>query len=350
MPNIRTIAAAMTAGAAALASGGAGATETKGALYADLRVSVDYTDDKSPLAGPTWTLTDNNSIWGVKGSSVKGGVTVFGGYERFISADEEALPGFPLELTRQAYLGAAGFCGTVKVGKHGTAYADAGRKIDPFYNTAASGAGGLTTAGSVLGGGNSHGSSTAFNADFLGSTFVANQLAYTSPAWKDFTGNVALFLDESNTSNQDHGYGVGVEYMSGGLTAGIQYIGAQNANAATWGADVDARRLYASYADRRFGAGVSWEHLGTPLADADFMMLSGWYGLFENTRIAASLGLEDGSAFEGTSLRVGVFHDVLDSFTVWAAARNYDDSSGVAVDAMVVTFGAGYKFSLGFTQ
>src|SRR5262245_60809030 len=195
MPDIRKIAAAIVAASAAMAGGSAGATETKGAVYTDLRLSVDYTDDKSLLSGPTWNLTDNNSTWGVKGSTTKGEVTVFGGYERFVSADEEALPGFPIELTRQAWLGITSFCGTIKAGKHSTAYADAGRRIDPFYNTAASGFGGLADAGSLLGAGNSHGSSRAFNADFLGSAFVANHLAYQTPAWKNFTANVALFLD-----------------------------------------------------------------------------------------------------------------------------------------------------------
>ncbi|MGQ0586914.1 MAG: porin [Gammaproteobacteria bacterium] len=349
MPGTRRIAAAIAA-AATLAGGSAGATETRGAIYTDLRLSVDYTDDSSLLSGPTWNVTDNNSTWGVKGSTVKGGVTVFGGYERFVSADQDPLPGFPIELTRQAYLGMTSFCGTIKAGKHSTAYADAGRRLDPFYNTAASGSGGLAAAGSMLGGGNSHGSSAAFNADFLGSAFVANQLAYQSPAWKDFTGNVAVFLDESNTSDQDHGFGVGADYQDEGLAAGLQFISAQNANPATWGMDTDALRLHVSYAATTFGAGLSWESLDTTLGSADYLMLSGWYGLTENTRIAASLGVEDASPSEGSSLRLGVFHDVMDAFTVWAAARTYDDSSGAAVDSFAVTFGAGYKFSLGFTQ
>jgi len=331
-------------------AGAAAAVETKGALYGDLRLSFDYTDDASATPGPTYSVTDNNSAWGVKASTVKGGVTVFGGYERFISEDEPAVPGFPVELTRQAYLGITSFCGTIKLGRHSTAYADAGRKLDLFYNTAASGSGGLAAAGSIFGGGNSHGTSTAFNADTLGSAYVANHLSYESPAYRGVTGNAAFFTHETGDSNQDHDYGAGVEYAGDGLTAGVQYLDANGANASTWGTDVTATRLYAGYAREGFGVGASYEMLDLSAGadDATFTMLSAWYGLRDDTRLAASVGVEDASVGDGSSLRIGLFHDVLDSFTVWAAARHFGGSQ--LPDADVITFGASYKFSLGFSS
>jgi predicted porin len=352
MRDMRRFAATLAA-LAGTWMGAAGAVETKGALYGDLRISFDYADDDSGIAGPTYSVTDNNSAWGVKASTTKGGVTVFGGYERYISDDEPALPGFPVELTRESYLGITSFCGTVKLGRHRTAYADAGRKLDPFYNTAVSGAGGLAAAGSIFAGGNSHGTSTAFNGDAFGEAYVANHLSYQSPVYFGFTGNAAFFVHETNDANQDHDYGVGVEYAgserTAGLTAGLQYLDANGANGATWGTGVEALRLYAGYAQERYGLGLSYEKLAVSVGnDATFLMLSGWYGFRDDTRIAASFGTEDESASAGTSVRIGLFHDLLDSFTVWAAARTYSGDAGALPDADVFSLGASYKFSLGF--
>lgn len=351
MPDIRRLAALLATVAIAW-TGAAGAVETRGALYGDLRLSFDATDDDSGAAGPTYTVTDNNSAWGVKASTVKGRVTVFGGYERFISDDEPVLPGFPVELTRQAYLGITSFCGTIKLGRHSTAYADAGRKLDPFYNTAVSGSGGLAGAGSIFGGGNSHGTSAAFNADALGSAYVANHLSYQSPVLWGLTGNAAFFTHETGDADQDHDYGAGVEYAGYGVTAGLQFLDANGANGPTWGTDVEAMRFYAGLARERFGVGASWEKLDLSAGadDASFLMLSSWYGLRDDTRIAVSLGFEDESASEGDSQRIGLFHDVFDSFTVWAAARRYNGKSLATPDADVFSIGASYKFSLGFSS
>lgn len=330
----------------ATASGAAGATETRGALYADLRFSVDYAEDNSAATGPTYNFTDNNSIWGVKASTVRGGVTVFGAYERFIEADEATQP-FEV-VQREAYLGMRSFCGTVKAGRHVTAYADAGRKLDPFFNTAVAGASGVASGTSLFGGGNSHGSSSLFNADYFGNAFVSDHVSYESPAFMGVTANAAIFMDETNTAEQSHSYGGGAEFRGAGLTAGAQFIDSNM----QWGANVEAARLYLGYAQARFGLGASVEKidLPSPGANANYLMLSGWYGLRTDTRLAFSFGLEDESGTEGDSLRAGIFHDVLENFTVWAAARRYNERVAANPDADVFTIGASYKFSLGFSS
>jgi predicted porin len=335
--------------AAALFAGVAGAAETRGALYGDLRLSFDHTDDDT-MEDPASTTTDNQSVWGVKVSTARGGVTVFGAYERYIETDDPNLPGVPVELTRQAWIGLTSLCGTVKAGRHATAYSEAGRKLDPFYDTAASGIGGVVAAGSMFGAGNSHGTSAEFNADALGGAYVADHIAYRSPAFYGLTGNVAVFLDEEGTSDPSHGYGVGAEYLRDGITAGVQVIDANSANELTWGA-VGAMRLYGGYAHEKFGAGVSWEQLDHPGdSTAGYLMVSGWYGLTEHTRIAASIGSEDDTATDGGSVRAGVFHDLIEDFTVWAAVLHYTDDSPLAASSNVVTFGASYKFNLGFNS
>lgn len=332
--------------AALLAAGasGAGATEARGALYGDLRFSLDYAEDNSVAPGPTYNFTDNNSIWGVKASTARGGVTVFGAYERFVEADEAALPGDV--VTREAYLGVRSFCGTIKAGRHTTAYADAGRKLDPFFNTAVAGATGVASGTALFGRGNSHGSSNLFNADYFGNAFVADHLSYESPAFMGVTGNAAIFMDETNDADPDHSYGAGAEFRGRGLTVGAQFIDSNM----QWGADVEAARLYLGYAQDRFGVGASVEKIDFPgPANANFLMLSGWYGLRADTRLAFSFGLEDDSGTEGDSLRAGVFHDVLENFSVWAAARRYN-ARAAPVEADVFTLGASYKFSLGFSS
>jgi hypothetical protein len=352
MSNLSTPrATALAAIAAACMSGGALAAESRGALYGDLRLSLDYADDNSTASGPTYTVTDNNSVWGVKASTAQGGVTVFGAYERFIDSDDPST-GTPVEFTRQAYLGLTSFCGTVKFGRHSTAYADAGRKLDPFYNTAASGTGGVAAAGSIFGAGNSHGSSTRFNGDFLGEAIVADHIAYQTPVFLGLTANAAMFLDETGNADQDHDYGAGLEYAGGGFTAGAQFLDANGANFATWGVDVEAMRAYAGYAGSRFGAGASWERLDMPTGtdNASFLMVSAWYGVREDTRVAVSFGLENESGTEGDSLRAGVFHDVAENFTIWLAVRRYNERVAANPDADVVTLGGSYKFNLGFTQ
>lgn len=338
---------AAAAAAAVVTTAPAAALETRGALYGDLRLSLDYTEDGD---GQTFTATDNQSTWGLKFSTARGGVKVFGAYERFIDAGEPAAPGAPVEVTRLAYLGLASRCGTIKLGRHATTYSEVGRKLDPFYNTTVSGTDNALAAGSLAGGGNSHGTSTAFNADAFGNAYVADHLAYESPAFFGVRGNAALFLDESGTDDQDHDYGAGFEYAGHGVTAGGQFLDVNGANALTWGADLEAARFHAGYARPRFGAGASWERVDLPGAvTLNYLMVSGWVGVRDDTRVALSVGTEDDTAADGDSVRLGVFHDVIENFTVWAAGRYYNRSSSATLDANVITLGASYKFNLGFS-
>lgn len=317
--------------------------DAKGSVYGDLRYSLNYSEDNSGTPGPTYDFVDNNSYWGVKASTTQGGITAFGAYERFLDMDANVL----LDLVRQSYVGLQTGLGTVKYGQHATAYAEAGRKLDPFYNTAVTGLGGLGV-GALLGAGNSHGTSAIFNGDFIGSAYINNHLAYQSPNFFGATVNVAMVNDETGTADQDHTWGYGVEWSGMGITAGLQLIDDNNG---TWlTADEEAARLYGGYAANRFGAGVSYERVDFAggVTDAEFLMVSGWFGVLPGTRLAASYGQENESGAEGNSIRLGVFHDVIQNFTVWAAALRYDEGEAGNPDSDVVTLGASYKFDLGF--
>jgi predicted porin len=205
----------------------------------------------------------------------------------------------------------------------------------------------VATGTALFGRGNSHGSSNAFNADYIGNAFLADHVSYETPAFMGITANAAMFMDETNNADQNHSYGAGAEFRGGGLTAGAQFIDSNS----HWGLDVEAARLYLGYAQDRFGVGASVEKIDhpSPADNANYLMLSGWYGLRTDTRLAFSYGLEDDSGAEGDSLRAGIFHDVLENFTVWAAARRYNQRAA-PVEADVFTLGASYKFSLGFSS
>ena len=147
--------------------------------------------------------------------------------------------------------------GTLKFGRHPTAYAEAGRKLDPFYNTALTGAGGIADAGSMFRGGNSHGTATAFNADFVGNAISANQYSYQTPAYFGVSGNVAFIVDETGSDGVTRRYFGHSGYQRGHRSA--LYIAADGccafifaANTATRGGNPSASNLRIAIVDRVF--------------------------------------------------------------------------------------------------
>lgn len=343
MANARFWLAAL---AAASMSNGAVAADASGALYGDIRWSLDYAEDNSALPGPSYNATDNNSFWGVKASVTEGSLTAFGAYERFLDNDAQ----FGVDLVRQSYAGLAAGWGTVTVGTFETAYARAGRKADPFYDTAASGIAGVT-AFAVLVPGSSHGSSAALNGNFVGGAISANQIAYASPAFAGITVNAALFIDDSTTgADQDHDFGGGVEFNNAGISAGLQVldVNSDGTNVLGMFPHEEAYRLHGGYSGERFGVHASFEKLDlVGASDADYRIVSGWFGVTPATRLAASVGQENESGAEGTSFRFGVFQNVIENLTIWAVARQYDEGRSANPDASVFSLGASYKFRIG---
>jgi predicted porin len=238
--------------------------------------------------------------------------------------------------------------GTVQYGTFATAYMDSGRKLDPFYATAAAGIGQPTA---TVAGGQSHGLSFLTSdgaAQIIGGGFVSNQLAYTSPSFAGLTGNVAVMFDDGAGPNEQDDYAVGVEFSNWGITAGAQYLEANNSTNIGLAEDEEAVRLYGGFSQRRFGVAVSGERIDLVggANDADFLMLSGWFGVLPGTRVAASASMENETGAEGTSFRVGVFHDVLDNFTTHVVYRNYNNTDATTPDDQVISLGASFKFEL----
>lgn len=343
-----------TAAAAAAASFAApvSAADVRAAAYADLRYGLDYFTDKPSGNPPDINFENHGSYWGFKGSAEQNGITAFGGYERWLDADSTNA-GY--DFQRQAYAGVKSGWGTVEYGTFATAYMESGRKLDPFYATGAAGVG---RPSFTYAGGASHGLSAltgdgnVFTSPSGGAGFVANQLAYTSPGIFGVTLNGAVMFDDSTGTNSADDFAGGVEFNQWGITAGLQYLDANSAASNTGLAQGnEAYRLYGGYAQKRFGAGVSAERIdrNASAIDQSYLMVSGWFGIMEGTRVAASYGMENETGAEGNSLRVGLFYDVLDNFTTSVVYRNFNSTQFAITgqpDDQVISLGATYKFEL----
>lgn len=338
MLKMSKLLAGAIAAAAVCLSSGVSAAEMKGAAYVDLRYGLDYFEDSNSANPSDVNFENHGSFWGVKGSASQGGLTVFGAYERWLDADAQAF----VDLTRQSYAGVMTEFGTLQYGTFATAYMESGRKLDPFYATGAAGVGQLS--GTIFGG-QSHGLSF-LTTDLVGSGFVPNQLAYTSPSLFGATANVAVFFDDTAGPNEQDDYAAGVEWSGMGITAGAQYLEANGSNLAL-AEDEEAVRLYGGYSAQRFGAAVSAErHDLMGAIDAEYLMASGWFGVLPGTRVAASASMENETGAEGQSFRVGVFHDVMDNFTTHVVYRNYNNTDSTQPDDQVISLGASFKFEL----
>lgn len=352
MLNQSKLLAGAAAAVVAICSAGAMAGDGKGAVYGDIRWSLNHADASgiggtAATRGAKQTATNNNSYYGIKGSTSQRGLTVFGAYERTLDND-----GAALDFTRQGYVGLKGDMGVLKYGQFGTAYFESGRKLDPFANTAVSGVGSVSAAGaSTISSFSSHGLSAALTAEAFGSGFENNQIAYTTPAFGPLTVNAAVFIDE--TTGEDHDLGLGAEFNQSGISFGVQALDIKSGNLGR-AAGTDALRIYGGLNTANFGANVSLERHALPAAaDADYIFVSAWLGLSATTRIAAAVGNENETGAEGTSVSLGLFHDVVDNFTSWVAVRRYDGAGGPPAGRSgqtsdVLTVGASYKFNLGF--
>ena len=208
------------------------------------------------------------------------------------------------------------------------------------------------------------------------------QLAYESPTFFGVTLNGAVFFDRNDDSatggQENHDYGLGAAWSGMGINAGVQWLQVNDdVGAPTFlGAcgtsfngtcETQATRVHAGYSAARWGVAGSYELIdlqgagGAELPNEEYTFVSGWFGVTQGTRIAASVGMTNetldpssGASAEGTGVQVGVFHDVIDNFTVHAGGSWYDlkdnDQSGPdnADDTYIVALGASYKFELGF--
>lgn len=390
----KLLAGAIGAAAAVVCSTGAFA-DSKGSVYGDIRYGLDFSDSSGPISsgndvGADTDLRDLNSFFGVKASSGQGDIRVFGAYESYVGGEYGSILSF--EAHRQLYAGVGTPFGTVAYGRMFTEYAKTGIAIDPFYNTSlASANGGAAGSASLFAGlappsFNSYGQSATLTGEApmigaIGAGVQSGQLAYETPTFFGVTMNGAVFFDradDSTTGEESHDYALGASWSGMGLNAGVQWLQMNDeVGAGTFiGAcgtsgngtcDATATRLHAGYSAPRFGIAASYELIdlqgfgGAELPNEEYYFLSGWFGVTQGTRLAASVGMTNetldpgtGNSAEGAGVQFGVFHDVIENFTVHAGGSWYDlkenDQSGpsAADDTYIAAVGASYKFDLGF--
>jgi hypothetical protein len=366
----RQFVASSIAVAAAAFAGGAQAADVTGEVFGDFRWSINHFDAKGAPADDA-SATNNNSHYGIRATTTERGITGFVVYERQLDNDSGAVA----ELARQGYVGISSAFGTALYGRAATAYKLAGERLDPFFNTGIatiSGASNVGAGAAILG--PSYGLS-ALTSETAGNGFINNQIAYTTPSFGGLSFNAAVFLDEGTGPAEDHDYGAGLEYKAAGLTAGVQHLDINSGvaagstqnfgaigipaapvpNPAGAQAELTATRLYGSYdANGAWGGSASWEKLDLKggLADRDYYYAAVWATVIPGTRVALAYGDTNETPFEGSSISVGIFHNVLSNLTAYAVGRSTDVDSdrnvGLTppVDTTAISLGLNYQFSL----
>ncbi|HEX4895197.1 MAG TPA: porin [Solimonas sp.] len=329
------------------------AVEVDASLYGDFRFSYGYFDtDGGDTDGD---LDNNNSHVGLRVLTRGEGLSVFAQYERLADNDNGTSDG---ELTRQFFGGVTGPWGTLSYGRQATAYKLSGQKLDPFYNTSVAGitgAAGITTgAGYGL---------SALTNDGVGNGFINNQVAFVSAPVAGLRVNAAVFTDEGAGDAEEGDYAAGAEWSAEGATVGVQALDLNTGrtagsvqNFAAIGlpgpaGELEAVRAYAAYAAPGWGLGASFEKLNlrAGLDDREYAFASGWYGLNDRLRLAASVGHTQNTPFEGIAYTLGASYTVIENLNVYAAARSVDREEDAAQpdDTTSYALGVSYRFDVG---
>jgi predicted porin len=201
-------------------------------------------------------MANNSSRFGIKGDEdLGGGLKAIYQIESPIFAADEGTGGFGGTM-RNTFVGFSGGWGTVKIGRHDTAYKDLGRKLDNFNEQ----------VGDMR---NFIGNKGAYD------NRISNMIRYESP---NFSGFNAVVQNSSNngsdlagnTANKDTS--LGLNFSSGPLFVGAAWNEVANTGSNN---DTTGIRLAGAYTMNDFTLGLLWESLsdigGTSGADRDAM-------------------------------------------------------------------------------
>lgn len=309
------------------------AQEVTTELYGDFRYSYNRAD-----AGDSthWAGANNASRLGVRAEVAGRSLTVFADLQTGVNVEGEAEGG---AFTQRYYLaGVRGAGGTLTFGRHSTPYKMAGLRLDPFYDTSTLSAGGAVPSAGLFAG-------ASFGLSNLTNGWADRTLAYTSPAFRGFTVNAALYLDTAS----DHDYGLGLRYQGYGLDGGLQYhdVGGGRTWVPTDGIG-DALRGHASYEREGWSVGASYERIdsdgGGPQS---FLFAAATLDATRELTLAAAVGhVEDGAVqpVTGTGFHAGVFYAVHPQARLHALYSRLDPDLGP--DRGNLALGLTYHFAL----
>lgn len=293
---------------------------------------------------------DNNaSFIGLSGSVAEGDFKAFAvfeyGAERFNDVDTNT--GSEKQI-REFFGGVAGPFGTLSYGRQSTYYKQAGRQLDPFYDTSVAGFNGQYA---IEGAG--------YGLSNLTNEFADDTVAYQSPSLMGFTLRGSVYLSEgSNVPGADDDYGAGLLYENTdmGFAAGVEYLEGKGGDVVFGvGKQVpyEAFRVYGGYKWNALSLGASLEHVDVD-NEADprkYGLLSASYQLMPALSLAATYGkLEDvvpnaavsPDGINGDGLTLGAFYEVMPRLTTYVAARAVALDSGNDIETYAL--GASYEF------
>lgn len=264
------------------------------------------------------------------------------GFERFNESIPNAVPG---EREREFFGGLSSPYGTLGYGRQSSFYKQAGRELDPFYDTSVVGFNGVFAAE-----GASYGLSNLTNA------FNDETLAYASPAFEGFSLRLSYFMDAAADADEDYGIGLRYAPEDGAVAAGLEYLDSDGGDA-VFGVGkrvpYDAFRAYGRYRWESLALGASFEQVDVE-NEADprhYLLLSATYALAPKLTLASSFGyLKDvvpnaaanPDGIDGQGLTVGAFYELMPRLTIYAAARGVRLDS----DADTETYAIGLSYDV----
>lgn len=265
------------------------------------------------------------------------------GFERFNESIPNTVAG---DREREFFGGISSPFGTLGYGRQSSFYKQAGRELDPFFDTSVVGFNGVFAAE-----GASYGLSNLTNA------FNDETLAYASPSMAGFSLRASYFMDAAGDADDD--YGVGLRYApeDGPLVAGVEYLDSDGGDAVFGVGKLvpfDAVRVYGSLRWNALALGASYERVDVD-NEADprnYSLLSATYQLMPKLTLAGAFGyLKDvvpnaaanADGIDGEGLTLGAFYEVMPRLTAYVAARGVQLDSGADTESYAI--GASYALA-----
>lgn len=268
------------------------------------------------------------------------------GFERFNESVPNVVPG---DREREFFGGVSSPYGTLGYGRQSSFYKQAGRDLDPFYDTSVVGFNGVFAAE-----GASYGLSNLTNA------FNDETVAYASPSIDGFSVRLSYFMDAAADADEDYGIGFRYAPEGGAVTAGIEYLDSDGGDA-VFGVGkrtaYDAFRVYGSYRWEALALGASFEQVDVEneAKERKYMLVSATYKLMEKLTLASTFGyLKDvvpnaavnPDGIDGEGLTVGAFYELMPRLTTYVAARGVRLDSDADTETYAVGLSYDFEFDL----
>ncbi len=225
-------------------------------IYGRLNTAIEYTEGSN--AGATTRLTNNRSVFGLRGQEdLGGGTQAFWQIESAVSVDS----GQGQLAGRNTAVGLQGRYGTLFMGHWQTPYTEATASYDPYYPT---------TAGymALIGNGSTSSSDNVQDTSAFDRR-QKNIIQYRSPSWNGLTGSMAWGVNEEKISAPRNPglYSFAANYDRGPLNVTAAYEVHQHYQTA--GRNDDAMKIGVAYQFSRTKIALLYERLHYRSATGD---------------------------------------------------------------------------------